>query len=98
MVFCLLVTVGLLVFLPDKQKVTNDTQEKIGTIQNDLQGILDKCDDIISLSKNAELVTRIEELTRENVVLRQEVENLKAQLKAASWYKEAEDIQGRFKQ
>jgi regulator of replication initiation timing len=78
--------------------ITQHTQQKIGTIQNDLQGTLVKCDDIISLSKNAELVTKAEELTRENVVLRQEVENLKAQLQATSWYKESEAIQGRFKQ
>ena len=63
--------------VPESQ---NDTQAKIVSIQNDLQDILGKCDNIISLMNNTELVTRVEELTRENEVLRQEVESQAHQL------------------
>ena len=64
----------------EQQEVIDNTPSKLASIQNDLQDILGKCDNIISLMNNTELVTRVEELTRENEVLRQEVESQAHQL------------------
>jgi len=64
----------------EQQEVIDNTPSKLVSIQNDLQDILGKCDNIISLMNNTELVTRIEKLTRENEVLRQEVESQAHQL------------------
>ena len=64
----------------EQQEVIDNTPSKLVSIQNDLQDVLGKCDNIISLMNNTELVTRVEELTRENEVLRQEVESQAHQL------------------
>ncbi len=65
--------------VPESQ---NDEQDKMAAIQNDLQGISDKYDNIISLLKNVDF-TEVERLTEDKIMLEQENADLKAQLEAA---------------
>ncbi len=65
--------------VPESQ---NDAQDKIAAIQNDLQGISDKCDNIISLLKNVDFA-EVERLTEDKIMLEQENADLRAQLEAA---------------